>query len=176
MTTWSIPQTTIGTERQLLDSMLDRNRSELINTARGLSDEHARGRLVASLTTPIGLLKHAAVAERIWFHHLLGGVPTDECDGGTTAGDASFTVADSETLVEVITEFERVSDRSRSIAAEFDLDDVRAHPHLGDVSLRFIYLLAIEDFARHAGHGDILREQIERPAVGSRLPGHSSQP
>jgi uncharacterized damage-inducible protein DinB len=162
MTTWSIPQITTGTERQLLDSMLDRNRAELINTARGLSEKDAHTRLVTSLTTPIGLLKHAAVAERIWFHHLLGGLSKDECDGGTTAGDASFRVADSETLDNVIAEFETASSRSRAIASRFDLDDTRTHPHIGEVNLRFIYLLAIEDFARHAGHGDILREQLEQ--------------
>ncbi|OBA92209.1 mini-circle protein [Mycobacteriaceae bacterium 1482268.1] len=164
MTTWSIPQTTTGTERRLLESMLDRNRTELVNTVRGLSEEDARARLVESLTTPIGLLKHAAVAERIWFHHLLGGLSKDECDGGTVGGDVSFTVADSETLADVITEFELASSRSRVIAAEFDLDDMRTHPHVGEVSLRFIFLLAIEDFARHAGHGDILREQLEQSA------------
>jgi hypothetical protein len=145
--------------------MLDRNRSELINTVRGLSEEAARRRLVASLTTPIGLLKHAAVAERIWFQHVLAGVPENECGGGTTPGDASFIVDDNETLADVIAEFERASERSRVIAAGFDLDDTRKHPRVGDVSLRFIYLLAIEDFARHAGHGDILHEQIMHPSA-----------
>jgi cobalt-zinc-cadmium efflux system protein len=48
-----------------------------------------------------------------------------------------------------------------------DLDDVRTHPRLGEVSLRFIYLFLIEDFARHAGHGDILREQIEHQVSGT---------
>jgi hypothetical protein len=65
----------------------------------------------------------------------------------------------------VIAEFDRVSERSRTIAADFDLDETRTHPRIGDVNLRFIYLLAIEDFARHAGHGDILREQIKQPAA-----------
>jgi hypothetical protein len=37
------------------------------------------------------------------------------------------------------------------------------HPRAGTVSLRFIYLLGIEDFARHAGHADILVEQINHP-------------
>jgi hypothetical protein len=173
MTTWSVPRITTGAERRLLDSMLDRNRAELISTVRGLSEEDARCRRVASMTTPIGLLKHAAVAERIWFQHVLGGVPKRECGGGTTAGDASFVVDDSETLADVITEFEFASARSRAIAAECDLDDIRTHPHVGDVSLRFIYLLAIEDFARHAGHGDILREQIAHPAQpGTGAPAH----
>ncbi|MFC9434520.1 DUF664 domain-containing protein [Nocardia sp. NPDC057030] len=113
------------------------------------------------------MLKHAAVAERIWFQHVLGGIPESQCDGGTTPGDASFVVDDNETLDEVIAEFESASERSRAIAARFDLDDIKTHPRVGDVSLRFIYLLAIEDFARHAGHGDILGEQINHPAPPS---------
>ncbi|MGQ4598685.1 mycothiol transferase [Nocardia sp. R6R-6] len=165
--TWSIPQVTTGTERQLLESALDRNRAELVNTVRGLSDADARRRLVTSMTTPIGLLKHAAVAERIWFQRVLAGLPASECDGATIAGDASFVVDDNETLAEVIAEFERASERSRTIAADFDPDDITTHPRLGDVNLRFIYLLLSEDFARHAGHGDILREQIKNPAPPS---------
>ncbi|MDA3646851.1 DinB family protein [Saccharopolyspora indica] len=164
--TWSIPRTTTGAERHLLESTLDRNRSELINTVRGLSEAEARRRLVASPTTPIGLLKHAAVAERIWFQHVLGGLPKSECDGGTTPRDPSFRVADDETVPDVIAEFERASERSREIAAGFGLDDTTTHPDLGEVNLRFIYLLLAEDFARHAGHGDILREQIEHPTTG----------
>lgn len=142
---------------------MDRNRSELINTVRGLSEAEARRRLVASPTTPIGLLEHAATAERIWFQHILAGVPKNEIVGGTTAGDASFVVDDDETVADVIVEFESVSKRSRELSTGIDLDEVRTHPVLGDVNLRFIYILLIEDFARHAGHGDILREQI-RPS------------
>jgi hypothetical protein len=166
---WSIPRITTGTERRLLEHMLDRNRAELVTTVRGLSEEDARRRLVASPTTPVGLLKHAAVAERIWFHQLLAGLPEGACDGGTTAGDASFVVDDNEELADVIAEFERASARSREIAAGFDLDETRKHPRVGYVNLRFIYLLAIEDFARHAGHGDILREQLEPGVADDRL-------
>ncbi|MBN9636821.1 MAG: DUF664 domain-containing protein, partial [Actinobacteria bacterium] len=124
MTTWSIPQITTGSERRLLESTLDRNRAELVNTVRGLPDIDARRRLVASMTTPIGLLKHAAVAEQIWFQHILGAVPESECGGGTTAGDASFIVDGDEALADVIAEFESASERSRVIAAQFDLDEI----------------------------------------------------
>lgn len=110
------------------------------------------------------LLEHAAVTERIWFQHVLAVLPESECDGGTTPGDAGLIVDDSETLDDVIAEFERAGERSRVIAADFDLDDTRTHRRLGDVNLRFIYLLAIEHFARHAGHGDILNEQISHPS------------
>lgn len=151
---------TTGPERLMLEHMLDRNRQALIDTVQGLSEADARRRLVASLTTPIGLIKHAATAERRWFQRVLLGLDESECDGYATPGDGSFVVVDAEKLADVINEFERASERSRVIAADFALDDTKTHPLAGEVSLRFIYLLLIEDFARHAGHGDILREQI----------------
>jgi hypothetical protein len=155
-----LPEMTTGPESRMLEHMADRNRQALIDTARGLSEADARRRLVTSLTTPIGLIKHAAVAERRWFQRVLLGLDESDCDGYATPGEGSFVVADGETLADVIAEFERTSERSRLIAADFALDDTKTHPLAGDVSLRFIYLLLIEDFARHAGHGDILREQI----------------
>ncbi|WP_285488916.1 DinB family protein [Amycolatopsis taiwanensis] len=156
----TLPGMTTGPERLMLEQMLDRNRQALIDTARGLSEAEVRRRLVVSLTTPIGLIKHAAFAERRWFQLILLGLDESECDGYAIPDEGSFLVSDGETLDDVIAEFERASDRSRRIAADFDLDDTGTHPSAGDVSLRFVYLLLIEEFARHAGHGDILREQI----------------
>ncbi|MCR6482064.1 DinB family protein [Amycolatopsis sp. OK19-0408] len=155
-----LPETTTGPERRLLEATMDRNRRAVIDTARGLSEADARERLVTSMTTPIGLVKHAAMAERRWFQLFLLDLPESECDGPTTPGDPSFVVAEDETLPEVIADFERASARSREIAAGFALDDTWTHDVLGEVNLRFVYLLLIEDFARHAGHGDILREQL----------------
>lgn len=153
---------TNGPERALLENMLDRNREALIDTARGLSDTDARRRLVASLTTPISLLKHAAAAERIWFQCFWAGLDETECDGYSRRDEGTFTVTDDESLTDVIAEFERASQRSRSIAARFDLDDTKDIPGEGTISLRWTLLAMIEEFARHAGHGDILREQINK--------------
>jgi hypothetical protein len=155
-----LPRMTTGPERLMLEHMLDRNRQALIDTAGGLSETDARRRLVASLTTPIGLIKHAAAAERIWFQRTLLGLDESACDGHATPGDGSFVVADDETLADVIAELRHASERSRVIAADFDLDDTKTHPRAGDVSLRFIYLFLIEGFARYTGYGDSLREQI----------------
>jgi hypothetical protein len=127
---------------------------------RGLSEAEARRRLVPSMTTSIGLVKHAAFVERKWFQSILAGLPDSECDGAMV-GEASFAVSDDETVVDVIAEFVRANDRTRTIAADIDLDAIREHPVFGAVSLRWIYLLMIQEFARHAGHGDILREQTD---------------
>ncbi|GAA5042864.1 hypothetical protein GCM10023318_03680 [Nocardia callitridis] len=154
---------TDGTERAVLENMLDRNRRELIDTARGLSESQARLRLVASLTTPISLIKHAAAAERIWFQRFWAGLEESECDGYSRRDEGTFTVADDETLTEVIAEYERASELSRTIAARFTLDDTKEDPGVGIVSMRWTLLMMTQEFARHAGHGDILREQITAP-------------
>ncbi|QFU86827.1 DinB family protein [Amycolatopsis sp. YIM 10] len=156
---------TNGAERAVIEDLLDRNRDALIETARGLSEADARRRLVASLTTPISLLKHAAAAERIWFQRFWAGLEESECDGYAKRDEGTFTVTDDETLADVIDEFERASQRSREIAARFDLDDTKDNPREGKVSMRWTLLAMIQEFARHAGHGDILREQIDKPVV-----------
>ncbi|GAA5161457.1 DinB family protein [Pseudonocardia eucalypti] len=156
----STDRITNGAERALIEDMLDRNREALIETARGLSEADARRRLVASLTTPISLIKHAAAAERIWFQRFWAGLDESECDGYSARDEGTFAVADDESLADVIVEFERASQRSRAIAARFDLDDTKDIPREGTISMRFTLLAMIEEFARHAGHGDILREQL----------------
>src|SRR3954447_16350035 len=111
--------------------MLDRNREELIATVRGLAETDARRRLVASLTTPISLIKHAAGAERIWFQRFWGGLDESECDGYSRRDEGTFAVADDEALADVIAEFERASQRSREIASHFDLCDTKDNPREG---------------------------------------------
>lgn len=149
-------------ERAVIENMLDRNREALIETARGLSEADARRRLVPSLTTPISLIKHAAAAERIWFQRFWAGLDEIDCDGYSKRDKGTFTVADDEPLAEVIAEFERASERSRVIAARFALDETKDNPREGTVSMRWTLLAMIAEFARHAGHGDILREQIDQ--------------
>ncbi|MFI6572458.1 DinB family protein [Nocardia fluminea] len=155
---------TTGSERAIIENTLDRNREALIATVRGLSDVDARRRLVTSLTTPISLIKHAAAAERIWFQRFWAGFDGAECDGYSERDEGTFAVAADESLADVIVEFERASGRSRVIAAGFDLDDTKHNPREGTVSMRWTLLAMIEEFARHAGHGDILREQIDQTA------------
>ncbi|PXX61762.1 uncharacterized protein DUF664 [Nocardia tenerifensis] len=154
---------TNGPERTIIENMLDRNREALIATARGLSETEARRRLVASLTTPISVIKHAAAAERIWFQRFWAELDESECDGYSKRDEGTFAVADHESLADVIAEFERASARSREITARFDLDDTKVFPREGEVSMRWTLLAMIEEFARHAGHGDILREQLDHP-------------
>ena len=154
---------TTGPERAIIENMLDHNREALIETVRGLSEADAHRRLVASLTTPISLIKHAAAAERIWFQRFWAGLSESDCDGYSRRDEGTFAVTDDESLADVIVEFESASQRSREIAARFELADTTHDAQQGTFSMRWTLLLMIQEFARHAGHGDILREQIDQP-------------
>ncbi len=153
---------TVGTERQILEGFLDSYREIIKRKVHGLTEHQARARLVGSLTTLAGLLKHLAVAERSWFQRTLAGL-TPEQIGANAHGRsaASWQVADEETIADLIAEYDQACARSREIAAGYELDHVVPHHRLGQVSLRWIYVHMIEETARHAGHADILREQTD---------------
>lgn len=148
-----------GSERETLGDLLSSNRAEILRLLEGLTEEQARRRLVPSLTTLLGLVKHASFAERVWFHVRLANRTRAEV-GVPTQIDDSFRLDDSDTIASVSAEFRQVCAESDRIAAAFDLDHVARDERRGGVSLRWMYAHMIEELARHAGHGDILREQI----------------
>jgi hypothetical protein len=150
--------TTAG-ERETLQQILDDNRAEIAGLLDGLTEEQVRRRLVPSLTTLLALVKHASTAEQIWFHSRLTGRPREEL-GLSWDIDDSFRPGPEETVESVRAEFLAVCAESNRIAASYPLEATGHHHHLGEVSLRWMYVHMIEELARHAGHGDILREQI----------------
>ena len=151
----------VAGERETLETFLDYHREALGGKLRGLSEEDARRRLVPSATTMLGLVSHAAAVERNWFQHYLGGTPREEIAGNSRGDDPSWDVDAGQTIADVIAEFDSACATSRQIAAGFTLDQTVPHGQLGQVSLRFIYVHINSEHARHAGHADILREQID---------------
>ena len=145
-------------ERRLLEQMLDAQREDVAALLDGLDDDEARLRLVPSLTTPLGLVKHATFVEKVWFHARVAGVPRAEVGLPDTV-EESFLLEPADTVESVRDGFVAAARRSREVAAGHELDE--EYPwHHGPVSLRFVYAHMIQELARHAGHGDILVEQI----------------
>ncbi len=154
---------TAASERTLLEQMLDTQRREVAGLLTGLDDESARERLVPSLTTPLGLVKHATFVEGVWFHSRVAGVARSALGLPDTV-DESFALDQDDTVASVAAAHAAACARSREIAAEHDLDEAFEW-HGSQVSLRFIYLHMVAELARHAGHGDILVEQLGDPSV-----------
>ncbi|WP_435769154.1 DinB family protein [Nocardioides sp. SYSU DS0651] len=150
---------TTASERKTLQDLLAGNRAEILSLVDGLTEEQVRRRLVPSLTTLLGLVKHASFAERVWFHVTLAGRTREEL-GLPPDVDSSFRLGPDDTIASVTAEFREVCAESDRIAFDYDLDDTGLHHRRGEVSLRWMYGHMIEELARHAGHGDILREQI----------------
>jgi hypothetical protein len=148
-----------GTEREQLEGFLRANRAEIRGLLDGVTEEQARRRLVPSLTTLLGLVKHAAFVERVWFEVTLAGRTRAEL-GLPNDIDATFTLDADDTVVTVRASYDDAVTRADAIAAQHDLDDEAHHHRIGAVSQRWIYLHMIEELARHAGHGDILKEQL----------------
>lgn len=146
-------------ERRLLERFLDEARSEAAATLEGLTEEQSRRRLVPSLTTPIGLVKHLTFVEQIWFQVVLGG-RTRAGLGLPAEVDPSFVPTEEDTVASVLAEYARVCAWSRETAAAYPLDHLAEHHRLGGVSVRWIHLHLVREVNRHAGHADILREQI----------------
>ncbi len=151
--------TLIADERTQVEAFLDTNRDELVEALDGLSEEQVRRRLVPSLTTLLGLVKHVTWAEQVWFHVGLAGRTREEL-GIPHENDPSWELDEQDTIASVLAEYRRVGAEAREIAAAYALDDLVQHNRRGPLTLRWLYLHMIEEVARHAGHADILREQV----------------
>ncbi|MUL45385.1 DinB family protein [Mycobacterium sp. CBMA293] len=146
-------------DRTMLNAMLDVQRGELAALVAGITESDARRRLVPSLTTLLGLVKHGAFVEKVWFHHRVAGLSREEL-GIPEDVESSFRLSDRDTIESVAADFTGACRRSREIAADHPDLGAEFSRRTGVVTLRFIYTHMIQEYARHAGHGDILREQI----------------
>jgi hypothetical protein len=153
----------IGTESELLWSDLDYHRATLLWKCEGLDDAQLRSRAVpASSLTLLDLLRHAAGAERHWFQSVPG-LPVVEPHYQWVGG--WYDPADPTPPADVVADFSLACDESRRVVASLGLDEVFDSPEFGRVTFRFIAIHMIEEYGRHCGHADLIRESIDG-AVG----------
>ncbi|MGW6274188.1 DinB family protein [Streptomyces sp. NPDC055060] len=160
-----VPAPTAG-ERAMLATWLDFHRATLVLKCSGLDDAQTRvASAPPSSLTLLGLVQHLAEVERKWFQQVLGGrdVPTvyDDPAGG-------FTLDPERTFDEALAVWRREVAVSRELCEGLPLDAVgrlseqdAAVTGGAEVSLRWILLHLVEEYARHNGHADLLREGID---------------
>jgi uncharacterized damage-inducible protein DinB len=148
-----------GPERPMLQAFLDWHRATLLYKCAGLTGEQMAGQTVPpSGLSLLGLVRHMTKVERAWFRQRFAGEPVDPPFGEDKAADfervdPARAAADYSRLTE---EF-KLADAA---VANASLDDTFTHNN-EPMSLRLIYLHMIEEYARHLGHADLLREQID---------------
>ena len=145
-------------ERDTALAFLAFARHSVLKKVEGLDDEQLRRRLVVSDTTLLGLLQHLVDGERYWFGHVVGGDPR------RADVDFSMQVPAERTGAQLIAEYRAaIDDSDRHLAAVASWDDGVAAPPDEERrwSVRWVVAHMTSEVARHAGHADILREQID---------------
>ena len=112
-----------------------------------------------SRTTLLGLVKHAAFVEKVWFDEAITCRPRAVI-GIPATPDESFILADDDTIAGLQAAYLQACGDSRRRAASLGLDDLVRGNRRGPLPLRWVYLHMLRELAQHCGHADILREQI----------------
>jgi len=157
-------------ERAMLEAWLEFHRATLLLKCEGLDDFRRKSRPIPSSKLSLhGLVRHMAEVERGWFTRTLLSRPDTptlfvrpEADG--QGDDSDFSPLEEADWGHDLELWQTECQQSRDNAARFSLDDVgsrRGRP----CSLRWIYVHMVEEYARHNGHADLIRELVDG-AVG----------
>lgn len=151
-------------ERTTLESWLDFYRATLASKCDGLVDEQLRTAAVPpSPLTLLGLVQHMAEVERNWFRRVLLGeqvAPVFDPDADPNGPDGGFDLLEHVDFEEARATWGSEIAQARANCAGRELD--QTSPFMGgQVTLRWIYSHMIAEYARHAGHADLLRERID---------------
>ena len=146
------PPRLVGDERETLLALLRYQRESLARKCE-VADADARWSPVASGTSLLWLLKHTARAETTWFARRFAG------DGSAITADAPGA---DDTVDGLLAAYRAACARSDEIIAAADLDEpCRETDGDTSVNLRWVIAHMLEETARHAGHADIIREQLD---------------
>jgi uncharacterized damage-inducible protein DinB len=150
------------TEREMVEGWLEYHRTTLLIKCEGLDDAARQRRPVATSNLSLhGLVRHMAEVERNWFRRVLlcdDQAPYIWFDPGVE--DSELVPLDAASWEADLGAWHAECDAARAAAAAHDLDDTgvrRGEP----CSLRWIYVHMIEEYARHNGHADLIRELVD---------------
>jgi uncharacterized damage-inducible protein DinB len=153
-------------EREMLTGWLEHHRGILIWKCEDLTAEQLRRRAVPPSTLSLlGLVRHMAEVERGWFQAVFLGSGVPDLYDRSADEDADFNDVDNADPAEAFADFERECAASRQVLAQAaSLDELSKQPseRTGQPwSLRWIVTHMIEEYARHNGHADLLRESVD---------------
>jgi uncharacterized damage-inducible protein DinB len=149
-------------ERSMLESMIEWHRSTLLRKCAGLDGAQLAARSVPPSTLSLlGLVRHLADAERAWFRRHFLGQDLPEVHARADHPDAAFDEAGPDTAEADYRQLLAERELCRAAAAGRSLDQPCAHPDFSRWTLRWVYAHMVEEYARHNGHADLLRQAID---------------
>ena len=166
--TWIAPEVTrtpepsTGDERAMLDGWLDWHRQTLLMKCSGLTEAQLRHRSVQPSTLSLlGLVRHLVEVERSWFRGRAAGQAVSPAYYSDDNPDGEFDDVDTADAQADLAAYRAEIDLARTAVADLPLEHTFVSPRRGEISLRWVYLHMIEEYARHNGHADLLRQRID---------------
>ncbi|HKN50954.1 MAG TPA: DinB family protein [Amycolatopsis sp.] len=163
MTTERPKPPTTGNEREMLRQYLDFHRATLALKCDDLSDEDLRrAASPPSTLSLLGLVRHMAEVERVWFRHVIDGQDIGRVWSADGDFQAAYDASES-TREEAFTAWQAEVEQARKIEQAAESLDVTGYfaRWNENVSLRMVMLHLIHEYARHNGHADFIREAID---------------
>ncbi|MEU4220937.1 DinB family protein [Actinoplanes sp. NPDC026623] len=146
----------------MLEGWLDWHRQTLLTKCAGLTGEQLKLRAVEpSSLSLLGLLRHMSEVERSWFRNRAAGQQTDRLYSSETNRDGDLDDVDGADAQADYAAFLEEIEAARAAIADVPLDHEFISPRHSVMSVRWVYLHMIEEYARHNGHADLLRERID---------------
>ncbi|MFF1556230.1 DinB family protein [Streptomyces sp. NPDC058279] len=148
-------------DRDSLTAFLDYQRATLAMKCEGLAGDQLRRKAVpTSGLSLLGLVRHAAEVERSWFQMVMGGKPVSAVWPRSDGGFGEWRV-DGADVDEAFALWREACEASRAVASTFRSLDESVEFRDETISLRYVLTHMIEEYARHNGHADLLREAID---------------
>lgn len=162
---WDIERFMRGDETDTAVITLERNRRTFAWKCADVNADGLRAQLGVSSVTLGGLLKHLAWIEELYFQERLAGrpfmAPFDQLDLETDWDDWAWTTAADDSPEELRALWTDTVHRSREALNEALSRGGLDQPTASGMSLRRLLADMIEEYARHTGHADLLREQVD---------------
>jgi len=153
-------------ERTTLTGFLEWQRATLVRKCEGLTGEQLRERSAAPSTLSLlGLVRHLTDVERGWFRRTLALEDVQDVYSSEADPDGDFNNTDGAPVDEVFSAWRAECEQARQVVASRTLDDTGRQRNGRIVSLRWILVHMVEEYSRHNGHADLLRQRIDG-AVG----------
>ena len=153
-----------GDEHTMLAAWLDFQRRTLMLKCEGLDESSLRAPAAPpSALTLQGLVQHLTEVERNWFRRVFGRQQAPPLYGPAPepgGHDGGFTLLDGVSFADAAAAWSAEVDAARALCADAPLEGTSAFMGT-EVSLRWIYVHMIGEYARHNGHADILRERLD---------------
>ena len=147
----------------MLQGWLDWHRDTLLHKCAGLTTEQLkRASVDPSNLTLLGLVRHMTEVERAWFRRRVAGEELAGIFSGPDNVDGDFDdVADADAESD-FTAFQAEVAACDAAVASRSLEETFIHPRTQrEISIRWVYIHMIEEYARHNGHADLIRERID---------------